>query len=286
MLVRSCIRDGAASMTTSHRPTWAPAKGHEEQGGSRAFGPSKQFSSRDIAAHTKLKYRREYELGANERGVEAAGDGDALVLDMRADLLRREREAARKRMAGMSGKDIDEYDEEVQRKMLEAERRLMPNDADKDFEDDDDEDRANDATAATLDYGGVGGGVDLASDDSESDEDEDDTAALLAELEKIKKERAAAAAAAAAAAEAEEEKKFEEEAVAGNPLLDIRRGGGPLSVTDDGTTTSAAFGLKRRWDDDVVFRNQTRDEPKQQRRFINDTIRSDFHRRFLNKYIK
>ena len=41
-----------------------------------------------------------------------------------------------------------------------------------------------------------------------------------------------------------------------------------------------------RWDDDVVFRNQTRNEPKRQKRFINDTIRSDFHRRFLNKYIK
>ena len=41
-----------------------------------------------------------------------------------------------------------------------------------------------------------------------------------------------------------------------------------------------------RWDDDVVFRNQTRNEPKKQKRFINDTIRSDFHKRFLNKYIK
>lgn len=40
------------------------------------------------------------------------------------------------------------------------------------------------------------------------------------------------------------------------------------------------------WDDDVVFRNQSRGEPKAAKRFINDTIRSDFHRKFLNKYIK
>lgn len=41
-----------------------------------------------------------------------------------------------------------------------------------------------------------------------------------------------------------------------------------------------------RWDDDVVFKNQARSEPKAQRRFINDTIRSDFHKRFLQRYIR
>jgi hypothetical protein len=33
-------------------------------------------------------------------------------------------------------------------------------------------------------------------------------------------------------------------------------------------------------------RNQTRGEPKATKRFINDTIRNDFHRRFLERYIK
>jgi protein CWC15 len=31
--------------------------------------------------------------------------------------------------------------------------------------------------------------------------------------------------------------------------------------------------MKRRWNDDVVFRNQAKDEPEHKRRFINDTIR-------------
>ena len=35
-----------------------------------------------------------------------------------------------------------------------------------------------------------------------------------------------------------------------------------------------------------MFRNQTRTEPKKPRRFVNDTVRSDFHRRFLTKYIQ
>jgi protein CWC15 len=105
---------------------------------------------------------------------------------------------------------------------------------------------------------------------------DDDTAALLAELERIKAERAEQTqkkAAAEAAAELEEKRS---ELAAGNPLLDL--GGGGRGGGD--------FRTKRRWDDDVVFRNQARDEPKVGKRFINDTIRSDFHKRFLNKYIK
>lgn len=49
---------------------------------------------------------------------------------------------------------------------------------------------------------------------------------------------------------------------------------------------SSAHRRARRWDDDVVFKNQTRNEPKAQKRFINDTIRNDFHKRFLQKYIR
>lgn len=58
-LFRSHHRSGhkARPMTTAHRPTWAPAKGHEEQGGARMFGPSKKFSKLDDAAHTVLKTR-------------------------------------------------------------------------------------------------------------------------------------------------------------------------------------------------------------------------------------
>lgn len=67
---------------------------------------------------------------------------------------------------------------------------------------------------------------------------------------------------------------MEEEMVKGNPLL-----AGQLAGT-------ASFQVKRRWDEDVPFKNQARGEPKAQKRFINDTIRNDFHRRFLSKYIK
>lgn len=41
-----------------------------------------------------------------------------------------------------------------------------------------------------------------------------------------------------------------------------------------------------RWDEDVIFKNQSRGEPKAVKRFINDTVRSDFHQKFLQRYIR
>ena len=52
----------------------------------------------------------------------------------------------------------------------------------------------------------------------------------------------------------------------GNPLL------------ADGADVS----LKRRWDDDTVFKNQARTAPKVKQRYINDAVRSDFHKKFLS----
>ncbi|KAJ4977268.1 hypothetical protein NE237_002374 [Protea cynaroides] len=69
----------------------------------------------------------------------------------------------------------------------------------------------------------------------------------------------------------EEELKLKEaEHLRGNPLLN----------------NPTSFNVKRRWDDDVVFKNQSRGETKAPKRFINDTIRNDFHRKFLQKYMK
>lgn len=112
--------------------------------------------------------------------------------------------------------------------------------------------------------------VDLKSDSDESDEDddEDETAALLAELERIKKERAEEKLRKERQMQEVEMKTKEVELVRGNPLLNPN------------------FSVKRRWDDDVVFKNQARGEPKVTKRFINDTIRNDFHRKFLSKYMK
>ena len=50
----------------------------------------------------------------------------------------------------------------------------------------------------------------------------------------------------------------------------------------------AEYGVKRRWDDDVVFKNQARgtEERGKEKRFVNDLLRSDFHRKFMDKYVR
>lgn len=44
--------------------------------------------------------------------------------------------------------------------------------------------------------------------------------------------------------------------------------------------------IKRNWEEDSVFRNQARSEEQGKKRFINDSVRSDFHKKFLRRYIK
>ncbi|KAG5598004.1 hypothetical protein H5410_039236, partial [Solanum commersonii] len=153
------------SMTTAARPTWAPAKGGNEQGGTRIFGPSQKYSSRDIAAHTTLKPRQE---------------GQDTQDELHRRNLREELEDRERRHFSSKDNGYEDRDRRKSGQLLldgakrEIEDRIVPRSAD-----------ADDA-------------------DTKSDDE--------------------------------------------------------------------------RWDDDVVFKNQARGELKVVKRFINDTIRNDFHR--------
>ncbi|KAK9831535.1 hypothetical protein WJX81_006631 [Elliptochloris bilobata] len=229
-------------MSTAHRPTWAPAKGGEGQGGMRVYAPSRQMSAKDQAGQTTLKFRQPGQ----------AAPSDVRHRDLLAELEEKERKHFRETNEGNF-----EVERENDLKLLEAApggggtlakgKVLVPKALDAD-----DEDEAE-------------------SDDESEDEEEDEEAELLAELERIKKERAAEAARKAAEEAASAEVSAKDELIRGNPLI---LGG------------ATSFQVKRRWDDDVVFKNQTRGEAKAQKTMINDTIRNDFHRRFLNRYVK
>lgn len=231
-------------MTTAARPTWAPAKGGNEQGGTRIFGPSQKYSSRDLAAHTTLKPRKEGQDTKEE----------LLKRNLREELEERERRH-------FSSKDKSYNDDRDRRKgnhlLLEGTKR-------------DNEDRII-PRSVDADDSDVEVNSDDDSDDDDDDDDEDDTEALMAELERIKKERAEEKLRQDQLQVAEELKAKEEQLLRGNPLLN---------------NTTTTFNVKRRWDDDVVFKNQARGETKTPKRFINDTIRNDFHRKFLQKYMK
>lgn len=45
------------TMTTAARPTFEPARGGQGRGEKDLSAMSKQYSSRDLPSHTKLKYR-------------------------------------------------------------------------------------------------------------------------------------------------------------------------------------------------------------------------------------
>jgi len=150
------------------------------------------------------------------------------------------------------------------------------------LDDDDDEDLIIDPEDADDKIKSTGAGAAAAPplDDSDDEEDdEDDEAELMRELERIKKERAQEALR-KEREEAETNAKERDSAILqGNPLLDPTRVGASSS-------SGGSFAVKRRWDDDVVFKNQSREPQKEGRRFINDTVRNDFHRKFLQRYVK
>lgn len=92
----------------------------------------------------------------------------------------------------------------------------------------------------------------------------------MAQLERIKQERAREAA----------RREAEDRRVSDERHADSLLHSNPLLEPDDD------FTVRKRWYDDVVFKNQTRGEPTRKKRFINDTLRNDFHQQFLKKYIR
>ncbi|KAL3810505.1 hypothetical protein ACHAXA_005647 [Cyclostephanos tholiformis] len=274
-------------MTTAHRPTWKAAVGRAQEGAWSTGGkPSLQSSARDLAAHTKLKFRT---------GPQASALGDRRSEALKESLLRME-EAERQAESNVRrflrmGRDQLLLSENGEKAEEEGRMKLLKQTADVDEEgiraryDDEDEDGDGKGGGwSDLEDGPAGEGtlsdqsdLDASDDDHDSDldsDDEDEEAALQAELAKIRAERAAAKAREDAEAAKEEQAQMEEAALMGNPLL-------------NSASASSSGRLKRRWNDDVVFRNQARGEPDQnKKRFINDTVRNDFHKRFLNKFIK
>ncbi|CAB3382268.1 Hypothetical predicted protein [Cloeon dipterum] len=208
---------------------------------------SKQYSARDLASHTKLKYR-EHGQGTSD---EIRGR------DFRKELEEREKAVVRE-------KRTRDHAPEVQPSApmaIAAGGSTSSKRA-----------RTDQMSTANLDADDP-----IDEDDSDaSDSDDDDTAQLMAELNRIKKERATENARKEAEKRMEEERIRMENILSGNPLLNY-----------SGQAPKGDLKVKRRWDDDVVFKNCARSEPnKNEPQFINDSLRSDFHRKFMEKYIK
>ncbi|QRW25367.1 cell cycle control protein Cwf15/Cwc15 [Rhizoctonia solani] len=223
-------------MSTAHRPTWDPAQAKDVKSGSR------QYSSRDMASQTKLKFSNATPVAAIENGPSEEEDPASKRQKMLQEALELDR-------------DDDDDDAKVQDK---GKGKATADDMDVDDDDDDDE-------------------------DEDSDDDEDETAQLLAELERIKRERAAEEERKAREVSEGKARDLEEEIATRNPLLNLEAALGQGSKSGKPGT----FAVKKRWDDDVIFKNQavnSSDSPNGQ--FVNDLLRTEFHRKFMAKFIK
>lgn len=115
--------------------------------------------------------------------------------------------------------------------------------------------------------------VEYSEDEEEDKESVDSEEELLMELEKIKKAQLEEK----IKKENEIKEKAQNEILKGNPLL---------NQLYEISSISGEYSLKKKWYEDTVFKNQSKLEQKPKKRFINDTVRSDFHRKFLSKTIQ
>jgi len=79
----------------------------------------------------------------------------------------------------------------------------------------------------------------------------------------------------------------ESEIAIGNPLLNLQAALGqtPSTPGTPASTASTTFAVKRRWDDDLIFKNQAAgvDGKPKKGEFVNDLLRSEFHKKFMLK---
>jgi len=290
-------------MTTAHRPTFFGTRGGNEQGGNKLYIPSKMYSAKDLPSNLKLKSRR-----PGQGTV-----GDLKGKDFKIDMLEREQQNLKERkglgLVSSIYEDIDVENNDAndtidftsdlpqieapkkKQKTEENENNLedisrissikkqniaknsnlvFPQDKDYEYESDDsksdnDQNKVNNLQENNPD-------VSQEKDDSSSfssDDEEDSEEELYRELEKIKKLRE----------EQNKQKELEqmeknkihiqEEIIKGNPLI-----------------SQSGYSLKKKWFEDTVFKNQAKNEAKVKKRFINDAVRSDFHKKFLNKTLQ
>ena len=253
-------------MTTAGRPTFESARGGAHQG-ARLYVPSQKYSKLDAPGHLVLKERHAGqgapdELDAHALAARLLAEDDAAprALPPAAPAARIEAPPAAKEVVDM-GKEKEDVGHDTGgtagTKRPAPAPSLDADDSD-DEEDDEDEDNSEDGN-------------------DDDDDDEDETEALLAELERIKQERQAEQARQEEAAAARVKAEAAADAATSNPLL--------VGLVP-GTEHAQSAVVRKKWYEETVFKNQSRGEPEQKKRFVNDTVRNDFHLRFLHRYLK
>jgi protein CWC15 len=236
-------------MSTAHKPTWAPAMGHAEQGGNRLFFASNSISAKDQPGNNRLKRRHV--------GQGCLLEQNELMLNNSLIINEANHQSKKARINVIQNKttvsaEIDKClpIESVQKSNYIKSRSPIPQ-------------RALVTNPlyelSTPKYN------DYPSDDEES--------ILLLELNRIKLLR---------------DKNLNNESKT-SPTSDttvevVAQGNVLRNLAFDDPSKQLDIG--RNWDEDVLFKNQSRLKSTLQKKFINDTVRSDHHINFMNRYVK
>ncbi|TVY30793.1 Pre-mRNA-splicing factor [Lachnellula hyalina] len=174
------------------------------------------------------------------------GDADNAPRDLRAELL----QAEAVHFAKIKGQPIPELESEP---ATNTSKRQLENGGGEEEEDPEAKRRRVLEESRDVDADSEEEEEDSSEDDS--DDDEDETAELQRELEKIKRERAEKREQEEREKAAAEEAEREHDIALGNPLLNPK----------------SDFHVKRRWDDDVIFKNQARgtEDKGKKKEFVN-----------------
>ncbi|PWY99953.1 Cwf15/Cwc15 cell cycle control protein [Testicularia cyperi] len=204
----------------------------------------------------RVKKEQERELDENREGLSSIGD----AMDEQ-DRIRRENLLKAIEMDAEESDDDDEDEDEEEDEKGEGDVKVKNEDND-------------DAASSSADASDESKDSNVSDDEDDS---EDEEAALLRELEKIKAERAAAKRLEQAASASASVRDREFEIATGNPLLNLQHALGQDQQRRDDTLSPSPsrsasvsgspapapassarpdFGVKRRWDDDIIFKNQ------------------------------
>ncbi|KJP87861.1 hypothetical protein AK88_02465 [Plasmodium fragile] len=278
---------GQGKMTTAHRPTWYNAIGGENQGGNRKVSQTAKVCSRDLPGHTKMKTR---DLSDYVEDKEVIKNNLIQLEGGTTDKDNSHRLLAIENIKKLTNHDYtnpfpEDEDDEVEeewksRRRKEGKKAKRKNSASRrakgdsqdgsqqgsqsgdDISDDPSEDQSNESSEDRSDD---------SSDDESEDEEEKE---LLRELENLKREKM----------EKERQEKQEQE------LLQSRKNNvltnNPLINLEDNSDNEEGEGMsrKRKWTEEAIFRN-TCEKKEKKITFINDTVRTAFHKKFLFKYI-
>ncbi|ODV98021.1 hypothetical protein PACTADRAFT_73660 [Pachysolen tannophilus NRRL Y-2460] len=265
-------------MTTAHRPTFDHAKGVKNQ------NKTSIVHARSLPAHRQLKFRKR-RLQAEEE--EEDGD-DEEFKTLNVDLNKAKKSAAEFKLELLAKEqkyykennklykdrylrnDSDEHEETLmieanggseetfeqrRQKLLEETRDVDASSSEEEDDDNDNEEEEPEEPEEEEEEEEEQEGSSESEDDSE-----DETEQLMKELAKIKKEREQEKLAAAKEAQ-------EREMMGKNPLLNNNSNG-------------------RSWRNETVFQKQNKIGGNKEDGFVNDLLRNEFHKKFMDRFIK